>query len=136
MGFRICTHGRRYAVRGEDDRRPVGDVLDAVGEPVAELLQIADYDFVVDEFMQAPDVPQRQRLRDRRVDLPEEGQLLARGQRADGLLQFLRILGALADKPSFVAMASTTGLPFRRWDFAAIVTAPSVMPLAKRASAS
>ena len=44
------------------------------------------------------------------------------------------MFGALADKPSFVAMASTTGLPLRRCPFAAIVTAPSVMPWASLAS--
>ena len=41
--------------------------------------------------------------------------------------------GALALRPSFVASATTTGLPLRRWDFAAIVTGPSVMPWASLA---
>ena len=44
------------------------------------------------------------------------------------------MFAALAESPSFVASASTTGLPFRRCPFAAIVTGPSVMPLASFAS--
>ena len=37
---------------------------------------------------------------------------------------------ALPARPSLVETASTTGRPFRKWDFAAMVTAVSAIPLA------
>ena len=41
---------------------------------------------------------------------------------------------AEAERPSLVEKAITTGLPHRRWDLAAMVTAVSVMPWASFAN--
>ena len=66
--LRGLPHSRAHPVRGEDDGLALGNVFDAVDELEAEVLKLADDDFVVDQLVKTPDVLELQRLGNRGID--------------------------------------------------------------------